>query len=189
MRNQLELSRLLVAALRAEPRCSDLDAVAADWDGTPSPRWRKRFARHLRRCDRCGAVQTGFVPLHRLLAGAASVSAPAGAVTEVLAGGAGSTAGWLGQLAGAKIAAALLVGATVSGGVLLTGPGARPSDRPGDRPDPPAAAASAPAPAPEQAPAPRSSRPAAIEPSASPSPSAARPTSTSAAFRNNDRHA
>jgi hypothetical protein len=167
MRHQLELSRFVVAALRAEPRCPELDAIAEDWNGTPSPRWRKRFARHLRRCDRCGAVRSGFVPLHRLLAGAASVSVPAGAVTDVLAGGGGSAVAWLGHLAGAKVAAALLVAATVSGGFYL----ALPED---DQPRTPDAVAPAPAPAPTQ----RSSRPASAEPSASPSPSAAGPSST-----------
>lgn len=72
MRHQLDLSRLLVAALRARPRCPELDTVAGGWNGAPSPRWRKRFARHLRRCDRCGAAGSGFVPLDRLLAGAAA---------------------------------------------------------------------------------------------------------------------
>ncbi|GLY93854.1 sigma-70 family RNA polymerase sigma factor [Actinoplanes sp. NBRC 103695] len=150
MRRQLELSRFLVTALQADERCPGLEAVARHWDGTPGPRWRKRFARHLRRCDRCGAVRSGFVPLERLLAGAASVSAPAGAVTELVGGGAGA-AGWLAQLAGAKVAAALLLGATVSSGVYLA--------LPDDQPRRPYAAASSSAPTPAPTPTTRSTRP------------------------------
>ena len=142
MRRQLELSRLLVAALGATPRCPGLDAIAHGWDGTPGPRWRKRFGRHVRGCDRCGAARSGFVPLDRLLAGAAAAAVPGGVATEVLAGGA---AGWLGQLAGAKIAAALLVGATVSSGIYLTSPGEQPRAADAAAPTSPPAAWSSPA--------------------------------------------
>ncbi|MEV7627941.1 sigma-70 family RNA polymerase sigma factor [Actinoplanes sp. NPDC089786] len=157
MRRQLELTRLLVAALGATPRCPGLAAIAHGWDGTPGPRWRKRFGRHVRGCDRCGAARSGFVPLDRLLAGAAAVSGPAGAATEVLAGG----AGWLGQLAGAKIAAALLVGATVSSGIYLNLPSEQPRAADAAEPAPPPAArpgpASRPGPTARPSPAPRPS--------------------------------
>lgn len=156
MRRQLELSRLLVTALQAGERCPGLEAVARQWDGTPGPRWRKRFARHLRQCDRCGAVRAGFVPLDRLLAGTASVSAPAGAITKIVGG---SAAGWLANLAGAKVAAALLLGATVSSGVYLA--------LPDDQPRTPYAAASSSAPTPTPTPTPRSTRPAPGTPSGS----------------------
>src|SRR5690349_2354419 len=43
MRAQLELSRALVAALSAVPRCPELDAVLVGWDGVPQPLWRKRI--------------------------------------------------------------------------------------------------------------------------------------------------
>jgi RNA polymerase sigma factor (sigma-70 family) len=53
MRNQLELSRSLVAALEAHPRCVQLTAAVEDWDGVPSPLWRKRITRHVRSCPLC----------------------------------------------------------------------------------------------------------------------------------------
>lgn len=153
MRQQLELSRYLVAALQAEPRCPELDAVAGGWDGRPSPRWRKRFARHIRDCEVCAAVRPGFVPIERLLSGLALVPVPASLAASV-AGGAliGGTAtgaasgsgaalgagaiGWLGQLAGAKVAAALVAGATAAGGLYLALPG---PDSPSPIAAPPAA--------------------------------------------------
>ncbi len=186
MRNQLELSRFLVAALEAEPGCPVLDELARGWDGVPGPRWRKRFARHVRDCEICGAVRSGFVPLERLVLGAALVPLPATAGTAAVAGvvagsvvtggttaGVGTAAGWLGQLVGAKVVTAVVVGATVSGGVYL----ALPDNPPGE----PRGIASAEAPAVRQTPrtpssraTPRPSRPAAAtsasRPAASPSP-------------------
>ncbi|GID33397.1 sigma-70 family RNA polymerase sigma factor [Paractinoplanes brasiliensis] len=118
MRHQLDLSRSVVAALQADPRCPELDEIAAGWDGNPSPRWRKRFARHVRDCPVCGATRTSFVPLERLLLGASLVPLPVAAFT----GGAAAGAGWLGQIVGVKVAAAVLAGATVTGGVYLALP-------------------------------------------------------------------
>lgn len=105
MRHQLDVSRNLVAALGAEPRCPGLDEAARQWDGTPSPRWRKRFARHLRGCDRCAGVRSGFVPLDRLLSGVSALSLPS------VSGAAGA------HLAGAKVAAVLVLGATTAAGL------------------------------------------------------------------------
>ncbi|TDB82522.1 RNA polymerase sigma factor [Micromonospora sp. KC721] len=53
MRNRLELSRSLVAALEASPICAGLTAVLEGWDGAPGPLWRKRVVRHTRSCQRC----------------------------------------------------------------------------------------------------------------------------------------
>ena len=179
MRQQLELSRYLVAALEARPRCPGLAAVAGHWDGTPGPRWRKRFARHLRDCDVCGAVRAGLFPLERLLVGAAAVHLPvtagmAGALAGATAAGTAATvttagtglgsgiAGWFAQLAGAKVVAATLVGAAVSGGVYLALPQEPPptatSTPPGAAPAPAARGAGAPTRTPGGRPA--SSRPA-----------------------------
>jgi RNA polymerase sigma factor (sigma-70 family) len=71
MRIQLELSRSLVAALEVKPRCAKLAAALADWDGGPSPLWRKRIARHTRSCPVCLRASDGLVPPERLLAGLA----------------------------------------------------------------------------------------------------------------------
>ncbi|MBB4693098.1 sigma-70 family RNA polymerase sigma factor [Paractinoplanes abujensis] len=143
MRRQLELCRHLVVALEARPRCPRLDEVLAGWDGVPSPRWRKRLARHLRDCDVCGATGPDLLPLERLVAGAAAVPLPvavgaavggatagAGSAVGGATAGAGSAVGWLGQAVGVKVAAAVLVTATVSGGVYL----ARPEPRRGAAP-------------------------------------------------------
>ncbi|SEQ93790.1 RNA polymerase sigma factor, sigma-70 family [Lentzea xinjiangensis] len=54
---QLDAARIVVRALERTPRCPELADVVADWDGDPSPLWRKRIARHSRacaRCERCG---------------------------------------------------------------------------------------------------------------------------------------
>ncbi|MZF87943.1 sigma-70 family RNA polymerase sigma factor [Streptomyces sp. SID5643] len=67
MRNQLEMSRSLVAALEAGPRCPELTAALTGWDGVPSPLWRKRIVRHTRSCADCGRAAGELVPLERLI--------------------------------------------------------------------------------------------------------------------------
>jgi RNA polymerase sigma factor (sigma-70 family) len=71
MRNQLELSRSLVAALDASPRCARLTAALEGWDGLPSPLWRKRSTRHIRSCPVCARAADELVPLERLIIGLA----------------------------------------------------------------------------------------------------------------------
>ncbi|MEV4539971.1 sigma-70 family RNA polymerase sigma factor [Asanoa sp. NPDC049518] len=69
MRHQLELSRSLVVALEAIPRCPRLVAVVEGWDGEPSPLWRKRITRHTRSCPDCARAVDGLVPIEPLVAG------------------------------------------------------------------------------------------------------------------------
>ncbi|KUN16486.1 glycosyl hydrolase [Streptomyces antibioticus] len=76
MKRQMEISRGVVRALGAEPRCAELDQIAVQWDGTPSPLWRKRFARHLRSCGVCERLERGLLPMERLLGGLPLVAAP-----------------------------------------------------------------------------------------------------------------
>jgi RNA polymerase sigma factor (sigma-70 family) len=76
MRIQLELSRSLVAALEARPRCAQLTTALTDWDGGPSSLWRKRIARHTRSCPVCLRAADGLVPPERLLAGLALLPVP-----------------------------------------------------------------------------------------------------------------
>lgn len=144
MRAQLELSRSLVAALEAQPRCRRLDSVTADWDGLPSPMWRKRIARHVRSCSQCTGAAGDRVPTERLLVGSvllpvpavlagavmgkAPLSAPAATAASTAAttgsSGVGVEAGVFTQLAQAvvahPIAAACLAGTLVAGAAMAT---------------------------------------------------------------------
>jgi RNA polymerase sigma factor (sigma-70 family) len=109
MRHQLELSREVVAALDARPRCAALEAVVAHWDGTPNPLWRKRIARHTRSCGVCGSAARGMIAAERLLVGLALLPVPAGLAAALL-----------GKTAFTATSTAALVGATgagASGGV------------------------------------------------------------------------
>ncbi|MEV0568325.1 sigma-70 family RNA polymerase sigma factor [Dactylosporangium sp. NPDC050588] len=115
MRHQLDLSREIVAALDATPRCPDLDALVDGWDGTPGPLWRKRLARHVRPCPVCAPAAEGLISADRLLPGFALLPVPA-ALSSGLIGkatlGATVKAGVFGHLA--QILAAHPVAATVA---------------------------------------------------------------------------
>jgi RNA polymerase sigma factor (sigma-70 family) len=115
MRNQLELSRSLVAALAANPRCAQLAAAVEGWDGVPSPLWRKRITRHTRSCPVCGRAAVGLVPLERLIAGLALLPVPLALSAAMLAKGTlGGTA--VGTLSGATGSGAVAAG--VKAGLL-----------------------------------------------------------------------
>ncbi|MFE9396579.1 sigma-70 family RNA polymerase sigma factor [Streptomyces flavidovirens] len=93
LKERLETARCLVRALGAAPPCPGLAEVTADWDGTPDSVWRKRIARHLRDCPRCGRPAADTVPAQRLLVGLGLVPLPAGfAVHALHALGSGGTA-------------------------------------------------------------------------------------------------
>jgi RNA polymerase sigma factor (sigma-70 family) len=77
MRHQMELSRSLVAALDARPRCPRLTGALEEWDGVPSPLWRKRITRHTRSCPVCARAADRLMPLERLVLGLASLPVPA----------------------------------------------------------------------------------------------------------------
>jgi RNA polymerase sigma factor (sigma-70 family) len=76
MKKQMEVSRLVVRGLGAAPGCSGLDETASTWDGTPSPLWRKRFARHIRGCPVCAGLDRKLVPMGRLLSGLPLLALP-----------------------------------------------------------------------------------------------------------------
>lgn len=94
MRERFERSAgaLLVVSAGRE-HCSDLDGVARRWDGNFDVLWRKRFARHVERCDRCQRMKSRLPKA--LLAGAAlsqaaqaaALAAPISAREQVLARG------------------------------------------------------------------------------------------------------
>ncbi|WDZ84116.1 sigma-70 family RNA polymerase sigma factor [Micromonospora cathayae] len=85
MRTQLDTARAVVAALRHRPRCPELTVVVRSWDGTVSPLWRKRLARHVRDCAVCVAHRQGLVPPERLLLGLAVLPLPAALVAGLRA--------------------------------------------------------------------------------------------------------
>ncbi|MFD7628645.1 sigma-70 family RNA polymerase sigma factor [Streptomyces sp. NPDC059851] len=120
MREQLDLSRTIVAALEAHPRCPQLDETVAGWDGLPASVWRKRIARHTRDCPVCTAT-TSRVPAELLLLSLAPLAVPAGLIAALTAKGllSGSAA----SAAGAAMAPVAVGTATGGGGLhgVLTG--------------------------------------------------------------------
>jgi RNA polymerase sigma factor (sigma-70 family) len=139
MRNQLDLSRMVVAALEARPRCPGLAAAVTEWNGRPSPLWRKRIARHTRSCAVCRDSAEGMVAAERLLVGLALLPVPLAitasligksALAEVAVGatataaasagaGTGVKAGILAQLV--QAVGAHPVAASVAAGALVVG--------------------------------------------------------------------
>ena len=85
MKAQLETGRLVVRALTAVPRCSELSHVVHTFDGRPTALWRKRIARHLRQCEYCGGLGQDLIAPERLLAGLALVPLPLGYTAYILA--------------------------------------------------------------------------------------------------------
>ncbi|MEO3746389.1 sigma-70 family RNA polymerase sigma factor [Plantactinospora sp. B5E13] len=145
MRNQLELSRSLVAALDARPGCDELATVLTGWNQVPSPLWRKRVTRHTRTCPSCLRAGRDRIAPERLLVGLALLPVPlalaatlTGKGTAMVAGagaasaavfsgttggsgavGAGLKAGLLGQLG--QVIGAHPVAAAVTAGTLVAG--------------------------------------------------------------------
>ncbi|GGM55209.1 sigma-70 family RNA polymerase sigma factor [Dactylosporangium sucinum] len=129
MRAQLEVARSVVRALRAEPRCAELDAVVRPWHGTADGLWRKRLARHVRGCPDCGAQRAGLVAPERLLRGLAAVPLPLALetlrVTSLGSGAATAPVASTGLLAhlqhaaGTKLAAAGAAVVVAGGGIAF----------------------------------------------------------------------
>ncbi|GAB2616874.1 hypothetical protein Aab01nite_29900 [Paractinoplanes abujensis] len=110
MKGQLETARVVVRAIAASPPCPDLHLLLTEWDGHPSPLWRKRIARHTRECRHCSPAWNGLVAAERLLAGMALVPLPAGlagqgALASLGAGGAATSKVAAGGMATTKVAA------------------------------------------------------------------------------------
>ncbi|XVU22931.1 sigma-70 family RNA polymerase sigma factor [Actinoplanes sp. CA-054009] len=109
-REQLDLARAVVAALAARPGCSRLAAETADWDGQPSPLWRKRVGRHVRGCRACTAAGEGQLPADKLLATLPTLAVPAGLTHAVI-----------GPIAAAPIAAAPIAAAPIAAAPIAAG--------------------------------------------------------------------
>ncbi|MCW6004264.1 sigma-70 family RNA polymerase sigma factor [Micromonospora sp. CPCC 205371] len=118
MKAQLDAARAVVRALNAVPRCPELTAVTADWDGRPGSVWRKRLARHTRECPVCAAHWEGLVPADRLLVGLALVPLPIGLAVATATIKTAAVTGWLAKLAAlvSKPVVAVTAGATVVAG-------------------------------------------------------------------------
>lgn len=139
MREQLELSRTIVAALAADPRCPGLSATVSGWDGARTSVWRKRIARHTRDCARCTATAAERVPAELLLSGLTPLAVPAALLGALVAKGllsgttvttvtTAATAGATGTAAGSgalfgKLHAVTAhpIAALATGAVLVTG--------------------------------------------------------------------
>jgi RNA polymerase sigma factor (sigma-70 family) len=115
MCEQLELSRTIVAALEADPRCPQLDETVVGWDGLRTSVWRKRIARHTRGCPVCLATTKERVRAELLLFSVAPLAVPAGLIAALAAKGLlSSTAASAAGLATAHVA----VGTATAGGSL-----------------------------------------------------------------------
>ncbi|QUI29599.1 sigma-70 family RNA polymerase sigma factor [Streptomyces alfalfae] len=113
MREQLDLSRTIVTALAADPRCPGLSATVSGWDGVRTSVWRKRIARHTRDCARCTATAAERVPTELLLSGLTPLAVPAALLGALVAKGllSGTTV--------ATTATASATGGAAGGGALL----------------------------------------------------------------------
>ncbi|GIH27461.1 hypothetical protein Aph01nite_57710 [Acrocarpospora phusangensis] len=78
MKDQVQTAHMVVRALGNAAGCADLRGLMWDWDGVPTPLWRKRFARHVRDCSNCTPHTRGLIPLDRLLAGLPLIPIPVG---------------------------------------------------------------------------------------------------------------
>ncbi|MGJ6965367.1 sigma-70 family RNA polymerase sigma factor [Streptosporangium sp. G11] len=78
MKEQVQTARTIVRALRADSGCPELRALTANWNGIPSPLWRKRFARHIRDCAVCQGRTANLLPIDRLLSGLPLLPLPVG---------------------------------------------------------------------------------------------------------------
>ena len=59
MKERLEAATsALLIARSGRASCDGLDEVADSWDGEFNVLWRKRFARHIKQCERCGSMRS-----------------------------------------------------------------------------------------------------------------------------------
>ncbi|MYR51958.1 sigma-70 family RNA polymerase sigma factor [Streptomyces sp. SID4928] len=170
VKNQLDIGRTVVRAVASDPRCPALEDLLGDWDGTPTPLWRKRIARHVRGCASCSDGSAGLVPAEGLLSGLALVvplydsgqqtavalassaapaaaSVPASAASAPAAFSAGKAAGLMAGAA-AVTALAVLIWPSAPAPPAARGGGVTHSPAP----PPPAAAPAEPRPTPTTAP-------------------------------------
>ncbi|MEO3857548.1 sigma-70 family RNA polymerase sigma factor [Acrocarpospora sp. B8E8] len=78
MKEQVQTAHMVVRALQNAATCPELRSMTWDWDGIPTPLWRKRFSRHIRECPNCTPHTRGLIPLDRLLSGLPLIPIPVG---------------------------------------------------------------------------------------------------------------
>ncbi|WAZ24445.1 sigma-70 family RNA polymerase sigma factor [Streptomyces cinnabarinus] len=135
VKERLEAARGIVRAL--DGACPGLREVTAGWDGRPDSVWRKRLARHIRGCGRCGDPRETVVPAERLLVGLALVPLPVGFTLSLALGGktaaAAASVGWSAKVLGAltqPVVAVTAGAALVAGGAyVVTQPSGEPPPR------------------------------------------------------------
>ena len=67
----------LLVARQGRKDCSDLAIVLVDWDGSFSPLWRKRIARHVDECQTCERRRAVFLQPGGAVMAAPYLAAPA----------------------------------------------------------------------------------------------------------------
>jgi RNA polymerase sigma factor (sigma-70 family) len=87
MREQLEQSRTIVAALGREPLCPGLTEVVGEWNSIPNPLWRKRISRHVRTCMVCLREAEDQLPAARLIRGLQVLPLPAALIAALIGKG------------------------------------------------------------------------------------------------------
>ncbi|UFQ13591.1 MULTISPECIES: sigma-70 family RNA polymerase sigma factor [Streptomyces] len=117
MREQLELSRTIVTALAADPRCPGLSATVSGWDGARTSVWRKRIARHTRDCATCTATAADRVPAELLLSGLTPLAVPTALLGALVAKG--LLSGMTATTVTTAAATASATGTSAGGGALL----------------------------------------------------------------------
>ncbi|MDX3659188.1 sigma-70 family RNA polymerase sigma factor [Streptomyces sp. ID05-26A] len=103
---QLDAARIVVRTLERTTRCPELAYVVAEWDGVPSPLWRKRIARHSRDCVQCERCGHDLASVEGLLARLPLVPLPAALGFDPA------------TLTGSQVAITQVTSAPVSGGKL-----------------------------------------------------------------------
>ncbi|MDX3173139.1 sigma-70 family RNA polymerase sigma factor [Streptomyces scabiei] len=125
VKERLETARTVVRAVTASPRCTDLAAALAPWDGRPSGLWRKRLARHVRDCPHCLSNSSDLIPAERLLAGLALAPVPVGLAGLVLARMPGAETAGAAAGAGTHTAGTHTAGTHTAGGAISAAGGAK----------------------------------------------------------------
>ncbi|MGW6447351.1 sigma-70 family RNA polymerase sigma factor [Lentzea sp. NPDC055074] len=103
---QLDAARVVVRTLERTSRCPELAYVVAEWDGVPSPLWRKRIARHSRDCVQCSRCGQDLASVEGLLARLPLVPLPAALGFDPA------------TLTGSQVAVTQVTSAPVTGGKL-----------------------------------------------------------------------